>query len=99
MSREYEPDRAAPFISARWRRADWASATFAGDPAHALSAAAWRARPKENDNSHGCCLRAFTGVGFAVAPSSDWPPDRKTTPGTATLTALNARRQQPWELS
>lgn len=45
MPAAYEPDRAAPFMAARWRNASCATATFVADPPQALSAAACSARP------------------------------------------------------
>src|SRR5436190_878124 len=50
---------------------------------HALSAGACSARPYENDRCHGCGPIAFIALRFAVASSSDCPPDRNTIPGTA----------------
>ena len=52
-------------------------------PTHAFSAGACSARPYENESSHGCGPRAFIALRCAVASSSDWPPERKTIPGTA----------------
>ena len=83
MSGEYEPERAALFIAARWENARWPASTFAASPRQACNEGPWSARPKENESSHGCGPVAFSALRFAVASSSDCPPDRKTIPGTA----------------
>ena len=53
------------------------------DPPHAASAGAWSARPYENESTHGCGPRELIAFRFSLACSSDWPPERKTIPGTA----------------
>ena len=59
-----------------------AASTFAASPTHACSADCCSARPYEKDSGHGppTWLIAFR---FSVASTSDWPPERKTIPGTA----------------
>ena len=75
--------RAALFILARWWNARWAASAFSGLPRQAFCTGAWSARPKEKESCHGCGPRAFIAFRCTVASSSDWPPERKTIPGTA----------------
>src|SRR3970040_1803570 len=52
-------------------------------PFHALSAGFWRAREYENVSGPGAPGIAAMAFRCAVAASSDWPPERNTTPGCA----------------
>jgi len=69
-------------------------AAAASPPTHSRSTVDWRARPKEKESAHGAAAvgpppatppRAarLMALRHAVARASDWPPERKTTPGTA----------------
>jgi len=68
---------------ARSRKAVWAVATLACLSFQAASTEPCRARPKLNVSAHcrgpATVLIAFR---FTDASSSDWPPDRNTTPAT-----------------
>src|SRR6185436_1968991 len=50
---------------------------------HAASDGACSARPYENDNGHGCGPERFISLRWIVELTSDWPPERKTTPATS----------------
>lgn len=66
---------------ARLRSSSWAALTFSFLPPQALNTEACKARPYENVKAHG--RRGWLLMAFKLtdASSSDWPPDKKVTPG------------------
>src|SRR4051812_2219288 len=78
----HAPVAAKEFIKARWAKAACALATFSALPLQADCGAACRARPYEKVTFQGRLPMALIADRWAVASSSDWPPDRKAMPGT-----------------
>src|SRR5262249_61508612 len=70
------------FRRGRCANAGWAAVTFSVLPDHAFCGAACRARPYEKVTCHGRSPMRLMASRWAVASSSDWPPDRNAMPGT-----------------
>src|SRR5206468_3979515 len=69
------------------------SSTRVGSPPHAVRGAACSARAKEKLRGHGAASgRRFIALRWAVASSSDCPPERNTIPGTAAGTVRRRHR-------
>lgn len=66
---------------ARLRSSSWAALTFSFLPPHALNTEACKARPYENVRAHGRLGWLLMAFKLTEASSSDWPPDKKVTPG------------------
>src|SRR6185503_3324137 len=80
-SARHLPCAARPFICARWWNAFCAAPTLPGWPFQALSGGFCSAREYEKVSGQGRPLVDAMALRCAVADSSDWPPERNTTPG------------------
>jgi hypothetical protein len=86
----YSPFDASPLALALTKRAAYAAATFSGFPCHVFKTVDYNALPYENVNAHGFGhLSLFIAFKFNDASSSDYPPDKKTTPGKAGTIVLD----------
>lgn len=76
-----EAHAAVELTRALLMQSSWQALPFSFLPAHALSAEACRARPKEKVSAQRLCKgHWFLAFRLMVASSSLWPPDRIVTP-------------------